>query len=58
MTLSMGVSTWPMAPASTCEELVSDADKVMYFAKNNDRNHVALNDSKSITRFTGEIKEG
>jgi diguanylate cyclase (GGDEF)-like protein len=41
VTVSMGLATWPMVRASTPEELVSAADKALYFAKESGRNQVA-----------------
>jgi diguanylate cyclase (GGDEF)-like protein len=41
VTVSMGLATWPMVRASTPEELVSTADKALYYAKESGRNQVA-----------------
>jgi two-component system, cell cycle response regulator len=42
VTISTGLATWPMARASMPEELVSAADKALYFAKEAGRNQVAV----------------
>ena len=42
VTMSMGVATWPNAPASQPEELVSSADVGLYHAKENGRNRLSI----------------
>lgn len=42
VTMSMGVATWPNAPASQSEELVSSADVGLYHAKENGRNRLSI----------------
>ncbi len=51
--LSLGISTWPVVRVSTPEEIISDADKVLYFAKENGRNMVAINDGENIAPYSG-----
>ncbi len=42
VTISIGVATWPNAPASQPEELVSSADACLYAAKDAGRNRLAV----------------
>ncbi len=55
--LSLGISTWPVVRVSTPEEIISDADKVLYFAKENGRNMVALNDGENILPYDASGEE-
>ncbi len=48
VTVSLGVASWPVAHASTAEEIVTCADDAMYYAKEHGRNQVALNDGDRI----------
>lgn len=48
ITVSLGVASWPVAHASTAEEIVACADGAMYYAKEHGRNQVALNDGDRV----------
>ncbi len=48
ITISLGVASWPVAHASTPEEIVACADGAMYYAKEHGRNQVALNDGDRV----------
>ncbi len=48
VTVSVGVTSWPVMRASTPEELVSAADKALYFAKEAGRNQVALSQGNEV----------
>ncbi len=48
ITVSLGVASWPVAHASTPEEIIACADGAMYYAKEHGRNQVALNDGDRI----------
>jgi two-component system cell cycle response regulator len=48
VTMSMGVATWPNAPASQAEELVSTADACLYQAKESGRNRLAVQHGERV----------
>lgn len=48
ITISSGIATWPVSKSSNGAELVSDADKALYFAKEHGRNQVILFDGQSF----------
>jgi len=51
VTLSMGAATYPIARASVCEELITQADAALYAAKSFGRNQVAFFNGESNIRF-------
>lgn len=49
VTISIGIATWPVTRASSPDELITDADKALYHAKNAGRNRVAIHRGEGIT---------
>ncbi|MGB9598957.1 MAG: GGDEF domain-containing protein, partial [Myxococcota bacterium] len=50
ITISLGIATWPVCKASNGYELVSGADKALYFAKEHGRNQVILFDGQNFSK--------
>jgi diguanylate cyclase (GGDEF)-like protein len=51
--ISLGVATWPICRASNSSELISYADRALYFAKEHGRNQVILYDGNSFIKYAG-----
>ncbi|MCX7944879.1 MAG: GGDEF domain-containing protein [Deltaproteobacteria bacterium] len=51
ITVSCGVATWPGSKSSNGLELISDADRALYFAKNHGRNQVVLFNGATFQKF-------
>lgn len=51
VTVSLGVATWPVIPASVVNEIVSAADEALYFAKEAGRNRVAIHQGDDVRLY-------
>jgi diguanylate cyclase (GGDEF)-like protein len=58
VTVSVGVTSWPVMRASTPEDLVSAADKALYFAKEAGRNQVALSQGDEVIPLSALVTKG
>lgn len=58
VTVSVGITSWPVMRASTPEELVSAADKALYFAKEAGRNQVALSQGDEVIPLSALVTKG
>ncbi len=51
--ISAGISTWPVCKTSTGAELVSFADRALYYAKEHGRNQIVIFDGTNFNKYTG-----
>jgi diguanylate cyclase (GGDEF)-like protein len=58
VTISIGAATWPIARASSPDELITDADQALYYAKNHGRNRVGLHRGTEITTVSRAAAAG
>lgn len=52
ITVSSGIATWPTSKSSNGTELISDADKSLYYAKEHGRNQVVIFDGTKFYKYT------